>query len=44
MAAASSSQKFNVWTLTAMVVGSMVGGGIFLYPRHSAVSPAYLDR
>jgi arginine:ornithine antiporter/lysine permease len=33
MATASSSQKFNLWTLTAMVVGSMVGAGIFSLPQ-----------
>ena len=31
--ASSSQQKFSVWTLTAMVVGSMVGAGIFSLPR-----------
>lgn len=43
MATESSSQKFNFWTLTAMVVGSMVGAGIFRYHRRSAVLPAYMD-
>jgi arginine:ornithine antiporter/lysine permease len=33
MANESSSQKFNLWTLTAMVVGSMVGAGIFSLPQ-----------
>jgi arginine:ornithine antiporter/lysine permease len=31
--ASSSAQKFTLWTLTAMVVGSMVGSGIFSLPR-----------
>ena len=31
--ASSAQQKFSVWTLTAMVVGSMVGAGIFSLPR-----------
>jgi arginine:ornithine antiporter / lysine permease len=31
--ASSSSQKFSLPTLTAMVVGSMVGSGIFMLPR-----------
>ena len=26
-------QKFSIWTLTAMVVGSMVGAGIFSLPQ-----------
>jgi arginine:ornithine antiporter/lysine permease len=30
---ASSTQKFSLWMLTAMVVGSMVGAGIFSLPR-----------
>jgi arginine:ornithine antiporter/lysine permease len=29
----SSEQKFSLWTLTAMVVGSMVGAGIFSLPQ-----------
>jgi arginine:ornithine antiporter / lysine permease len=29
----SSDQKFSLWMLTAMVVGSMVGAGIFSLPR-----------
>jgi len=29
----SSTQKFSLWTLTAMVVGSMVGAGIFSLPQ-----------
>lgn len=29
----SSEQKFPLWTLTAMVVGSMVGAGIFSLPQ-----------
>ena len=29
----SSTQKFPLWTLTAMVVGSMVGAGIFSLPQ-----------
>src|SRR5262245_60742342 len=33
MSTAPSSQKFNLWTLTAMVVGSMVGAGIFSLPQ-----------
>src|SRR5262245_32543859 len=28
-----STKKFNIWTLTAMVVGSMVGAGIFSLPQ-----------
>lgn len=28
------AQKFSVWTLTSMVVGSMVGAGIFSLPQH----------
>jgi arginine:ornithine antiporter / lysine permease len=31
--AAASEQKFTLFTLTAMVVGSMVGSGIFSLPR-----------
>jgi arginine:ornithine antiporter/lysine permease len=33
MPTASATQKFNFWTLTAMVVGSMVGAGIFSLPQ-----------
>ena len=33
MTTSSSEQKFNLWTLTAMVVGSMVGAGIFSLPQ-----------
>ena len=33
MATTSSAQKFSLWTLTAMVVGSMVGAGIFSLPQ-----------
>jgi len=29
----SSTQKFSLWTLSAMVVGSMVGEGIFSLPQ-----------
>jgi arginine:ornithine antiporter/lysine permease len=29
----SSEQKFSLWTMTAMVVGSMVGAGIFSLPQ-----------
>ncbi len=29
----SSEQKFSLWTLSAMVVGSMVGAGIFSLPQ-----------
>lgn len=31
---ASNTQKFSVLTLTAMVVGSMIGAGIFSLPQH----------
>lgn len=31
--ASASPQKFSLWTLTAMVVGSMVGAGIFSLPQ-----------
>ena len=31
--ASSSEQTFSLWMLTAMVVGSMVGAGIFSLPR-----------
>ncbi|MDI7861618.1 basic amino acid/polyamine antiporter [Rhizobiaceae bacterium n13] len=31
--ASASEQKFSVWTLMAMVVGSMVGAGIFSLPQ-----------
>lgn len=31
--APGSPQKFSLWTLTAMVVGSMVGAGIFSLPQ-----------
>ncbi|MFT0890839.1 basic amino acid/polyamine antiporter [Pseudochelatococcus sp. G4_1912] len=33
MATSTNTQKFSRWTLTAMVVGSMVGAGIFSLPR-----------
>src|SRR5262245_66267292 len=33
-----SIQKFSFWTLTAMVVGSMVGAGIFSLPRAFATA------
>jgi arginine:ornithine antiporter/lysine permease len=33
MSSAPTSQRFNLWTLTAMVVGSMVGAGIFSLPQ-----------
>ena len=33
MASASSVQKLSLFALTAMVVGSMVGSGIFSLPR-----------
>lgn len=29
----TSVQKFSVWTLMAMVVGSMIGAGIFSLPH-----------
>jgi arginine:ornithine antiporter / lysine permease len=31
--ASSTTQKFSLWTLSAMVVGSMVGAGIFSLPQ-----------
>src|SRR5262245_4828004 len=34
----ASVQKFSFWTLTAMVVGSMVGAGIFSLPRTFATA------
>ena len=36
--APASVQKFSFWTLTAMVVGSMVGAGIFSLPRTFATA------
>src|SRR5215471_19758317 len=33
MSATPSAQKFTLFALTAMVVGSMVGSGIFSLPR-----------
>src|SRR6516225_10924155 len=36
--APASVQKFSFWTLTAMVVGSMVGAGIFSLPRAFATA------
>ena len=35
-AASSSVQKLSFMTLTAMVVGSMVGAGVFSLPRRFA--------
>ena len=37
--ASSSPQKFSLPMLTAMVVGSMVGSGIFMLPHRSARPP-----
>src|SRR5262247_2449571 len=34
----SSEQKFTLPTLTAMVVGSMVGAGVFSLPRNFAMA------
>src|SRR6516225_7267458 len=36
--APASVQKFSFWTLTAMVIGSMVGAGIFSLPRTFAAA------
>src|SRR5215510_6290030 len=33
MSSTTSAQKFSLWTLAAMVVGSMVGAGIFSLPQ-----------
>jgi arginine:ornithine antiporter/lysine permease len=33
MSSTTSAQKFSLWTLSAMVVGSMVGAGIFSLPQ-----------
>jgi len=36
-------QKLPLWTLTAMVVGGMVGAGVFSIPRNFAVALQFID-
>lgn len=41
MSATPSIQKLSLFALTAMVVGSMVGSGIFSLRAHSASQPVH---
>jgi hypothetical protein len=38
------TEKFSLFALTSMVVGSMVGAGIFSLPEPSPPRPAHLVR